>query len=190
MNQKYFLCLCHFPHFCSLWGCLFVCFFPLRMSNSHWAAHWRSCVSSVRLIWPLSQSSFSLWLQEQKIYCRGIWPEDNFILREGQRVMGRRKKERKKTTTKENQKTTPSKQKKKVYRMPTEGASGACKLLVVHSEHHLLLTQWGTTKDKWTQHTSPANVNNSECRAGSSLAVGERWELSLKQQPRSSVKQG
>lgn len=112
MNQKYFLCLCHFPHFCSLWGCLFVCFFPLRMSNSHWAAHWRLCVSSVRLIWPLSQSSFSLWLQEQKIYCRGIWPEDNFILREGQRVMGRRKKERKKTTTKENQKTTPSKQKK------------------------------------------------------------------------------
>lgn len=81
---------CHFP----VWSPMSHCFF-LKMSNSHCAAHWRSCVSFVRWIWSLSQSSLSLWLQEQKIYCRVIWPEDNFILREGQRVMGRRKKKNK-----------------------------------------------------------------------------------------------
>lgn len=160
------------------------------------AAHWRSCVSFVRWIWSLSQSSFSLWLQEQKIYCKGIWPEDNFILREGQRVMGRRKKNKqkksppppqKKTTTKKKQ---TSKQKRRYTKCPLKMLLGHASCWFVHSEHRLLLTQWGTTKDKRMQHTSPANFNNSECRTRSFLAAGGRWKLPLKQQSRSSVKQG
>lgn len=86
--------------------------FFLKMSNSHCAAHWRSCVSFARWIWSLSQSSFSLWLQEQKIYCRGIWPEDNFILGERQRVMGRRRKKTKQNNTTQPNKKTPEQTKK------------------------------------------------------------------------------
>lgn len=149
------------------------------MSNSHCAAHWRSCVSFVRWIWSLSQSSLSLWLQEQKIYCRVIWPEDNFILREGQRVMGRRKKK--------NQ--NPNKQKKEIYWMPTLQVLWGCvSSCFVYSERCVWLAQWGTRKNKRMQDTSPAIFNNSECRAMSFLAVGERWKLPLNQQSRSSVK--
>lgn len=149
------------------------------MSNSHCAAHWRSCVSFVRWIWSLSQSSFPLWLQEQKIYCRGIWPEGNFILREGRRVIGRRKKKNK----------TQANKKRRYTECPLKVLWGHASCLFVYSERCIWLTQWGTTKNKWMQHTSPANFNNSECRARSSLAVGERWKLPLKQQSRSSVKQ-
>lgn len=149
------------------------------MSNSHCAAHWRSCVSFVRWIWSLSQSSLSLWLQEQKIYCRVIWPEDNFILREGQRVMGRRKKKKK---------TKPKQTKKEIYWMPTlQVLWGCASPCFVYSERCVWLAQWGKRKNKWTQDTSPA-IFNSECGAMSSLAVGERQKLPLNQQSRSSVK--
>lgn len=90
---------------------------------------------------------------------------------------------------KKEKKPKPKQTKKEIYWMPTLqvlwGCASSC---FVYSERCVWLAQWGTRKNKRMQDTSPAIFNNSECRAMSSLAVGERWKLPLKQQSRSSVK--
>lgn len=82
----------------------------------------------------------------------------------------------------------PSKQKRRNTECPLQVLQGHVSFCFVYSERWVWLAQWGTKKNKWMQATSPAIFNNSECRAMSSLAVGERWKLPLNQQSRSSVK--
>lgn len=114
MNQKYFLCLCHFPHFCSLWG-FFILFF-LKMSNSHWAAHWRSCGS---LVWFIS-IEFLTMTAGTKDLLQGNLTRGQFYIKGRAKGHGKKKERKKKknTITKENQKTTPSKQKRRYTECP------------------------------------------------------------------------
>lgn len=89
---------------------------------------------------------------------------------------------------KKKKKTKPKQTKKEIYWMPTlQVLWGCASPCFVYSERCVWLAQWGKRKNKWTQDTSPA-IFNSECRAMSSLAVGERQKLPLNQQSRSSVK--
>lgn len=133
---------------------------------------------------------------------QGNLTRGQFYIKRRTKGHGKKKKQPNKQKThphsqKENKQTKQTKKeqnqankKRRYTECPLKMLLGHASCWFVHSEHRLLLTQWGTTKDKRMQHTSPANFNNSECRTRSFLAAGGRWKLPLKQQPRSSVKQG